>query len=64
MKFNVTKQHEEREHDKLHNSNSQQSFFKKFSNREKLIFSIFLQMKIEHDFFKFYLYKLFVYKSN
>ena len=49
---------------KLHNSNPQQTFFKNFSNREKLIFSTFLQMKIEHDFFKFYFHKLFVYKSD
>ena len=49
---------------KLHNSNSQQTFFKNFSNREKLIFSTFLQIKIEHDFFKYYLYRLIAYESN
>ena len=49
---------------KLHNSNSQQTFFKNFSNREKLIFLTFLQMKIEHDFFKSYLHRLFVYELN
>ena len=49
---------------KLHNSNSQPTFFQNFSNNEKLIFSTFLQMKIRHDFFKFYLYRLFTYKSN
>ena len=48
----------------MHNSNSQQTFFKKLSNREKWIFSTFLQMKIEHDFFKFYLYRLFTYELN
>ena len=48
----------------LHNSNLQQTFFKKSSNREKLIFLTFLQIKIELDFFKFYLYRLSAYKSN
>ena len=49
---------------KLHNSNPQQTFFKNFSNREKLIFSTFLQMKIGHGFFKSYLYRLPAYESN
>ena len=49
---------------KLHNLNPQQTFFNSFSTSEKLIFSTFLQMKIKHDFFKFYLYRLFTYKSN
>ena len=49
---------------KLHNSNSQQTFFKKFSNREKLIFLTFRQIKSEHDFFKFYPCRLLVYESN
>ena len=48
----------------VHISNSQQTFFKNFSNCEKLLLSIFLQMKIEHDYFKFYLCRLFAYKSN
>ena len=49
---------------RLHNSNSRQTFFKNFSNKEKLIFSTFLQIKIEHDFFKFYLYRLLAYELN
>ena len=49
---------------KLHNSNPQQTFFKNFSNREKLIFSTFLQMKIRHGFFKSYLYRLPTYELN
>ena len=49
---------------RLHNLNSQQTSFKKFSNQEKSIFSTFLQMKIEYNFFKFYLYRLFAYKLN
>ena len=52
------------EYYKLHNSNLQQTFFKNFSNREKLIFSTFLQIKIEHDFFKFYFHRLLVYELN
>ena len=48
----------------VHNSNSQQTFFKKFSNCEKLLLSIFLQMKIEHDYFKSYLCRLLTYESN
>ena len=48
----------------VHNSNSQQIFFKKFSNCEKLLLSIFLQMKIEHDYFKSYLCRLLTYESN
>ena len=39
-------------------------FLKIFRTEKKLIFSAFLQIKIEHDFFKFYLHKLFVYESN
>ena len=49
---------------KLHNLNLQQTFFKNFSSNEKLTFSTFLQIKIRHDFFKFYLSRLFTYKSN
>ena len=48
----------------VHNSTSQQTFFKKFSNKEKSIFSTFLQMKTEHDYFKSYLCRLFEYESN
>ena len=48
----------------VHNSNSQQTFFKQFSNSEKLLLSIFLQMKIEHDYFKSYLCRLLAYESN
>ena len=48
----------------LHNSNPQQTFFKNFSNHEKLYFSTFLQMKIEHGYFKSYLYRLPAYESN
>ena len=51
-------------HYELHNSNPQQTFFKNFSNYEKLLFSIFLQMKIEHEYFKSYLYRLSAYESN
>ena len=49
---------------KLHNLNLQQTFFQNFSNNEKLIFSTFLQIKMRHDFFKFYLCKLLTYESN
>ena len=48
----------------VHNLTSQQTFFKKFSNKEKSIFSTFLQMKTEHDYFKSYLCRLFAYESN
>ena len=49
---------------RIHCSNPQQTFFKKFSNSEKLLFSTFIQMKMRHEFFKSYFCRLFAYESN
>ena len=64
MKFNVTKQHEEEQILQIAQFEFAIKFFLNFWNRENLIFSTFLQIKIEHEFFKFYLCRLFVDKLN